>query len=399
MKKFGLFFLSIAVIYLAFFNPWVGCSTLGDKTTNTQSTEKASKESRSKTPEHHTENGFQNYPYVETTSSPGIFFFLRRFWHSIFLHDVPDNHFLSASEAIELRNSISGDSVTWLGHATFLIRISGKTILTDPFLSEFASPSQWGGPTRMLAPGIPLDNLPPIDIIIVSHNHYDHLDDETIRKIPDKEKIQVIVPLGLKPFFKERGYLTISELDWHDDITIHEIEFTSLPAVHNSGRSLRDRNKTLWASWAITSPEIKLFFIGDSAYSDTIFKKIGDKHGPFNYVFLPIGAYEPRERMKTHHMNPEEAVTAAKEVHAKTLIASHWGTINLSDEPPWEPPERFFKACIDNGMKKKKIWVLKTGETRPLEKSPHRSGVGCWGRRSGHLRIKSSFLGGCIPNI
>lgn len=238
--------------------------------------------------------------------------------------------------------------------------------LTDPFLTRFASPLPWGGPQRMLPPGISLDKLPPIDIIIVSHNHLDHLDDETIRQLPNKKTIQVVVPLGLKAFFEEREYVNIFELDWHDDIEIDGLDVSSVPANHYSGRGLGDKNETLWSSWVIAGSEKKLLFVGDSAYSDTIFKRIGEKHGPFQYAIVPIGAYEPREVMVSHHVNPEEAVKAGREVGAEILIASHWGTINLSDEPPWEPPERFKKAGIDSGMAEKNIWVIKIGETRPL---------------------------------
>ncbi|WP_217641266.1 MBL fold metallo-hydrolase [Desulfobacula phenolica] len=326
----------------------------------------ADSKSESKKPGHHTESGFENFPVVQMVDKSGPAFYLRRFWHSIFLHDVPDVHYLSETQAINLRDSISGDNITWIGHTTFLIRISGMTILTDPFFSKYASPFSWGGPKRMLPPGISLDNLPPIDIILVSHNHYDHLDDVTIRKLQDKDKIQVVVPLGLKSFFKERGYTHVSELDWYDEIKINDIKFSSLPAVHHSGRNLSDHNKTLWSSWAISSSNKKLYFSGDSAYSDNIFKKIGEEFGPFDYAFVPIGAYEPRKTMKIHHMNPEEAIITGKDLQAMTLIASHWGTINLSDEPAWEPPKRFHKAGIDNGLMENNLWVMKIGETRPL---------------------------------
>ena len=129
---------------------------------------------------------------------------------------------------------------------------------------------------------------------------------------------------------------------------------------------LSNRNKTLWLSWTIASSDKKLYFTGDSAYSDLIFKNIGKRYGPFDYVFVPIGAYEPRKTMKTHHRNPEKAVITGKDLRAMTLIASHWGTINLSDEPPWEPPKRFLKAGIDNALTENNIWIMKIGETRPI---------------------------------
>lgn len=318
-------------------------------------------------PKHHTITGFQNHPFVETASSKGALFYLRRFWGSIFTPDIPDGHALSESESLQLLSSIDGDRITWLGHASFLIKIAEVTILTDPFLSEFASPVSWAGPRRFVDPGIPLGKLPLIDIVVVSHNHYDHLDDETISNLKNKEKIQVVVPLGLKSFFIDRGYRKVTELDWGESTTIGSIELTSLPSVHDSARGSDDHNKTLWASWAINSQEKRVFFIGDTGYSETIYKSIGEKYGLFDYAILPIGGYEPRKLMRMSHITPEEAVVIGKEVQAKTLIASHWGTVSsLSDEPQWEPSKRFDKAGADNGFTEKTLWILKVGETRPL---------------------------------
>lgn len=371
MKKIGLFYLIAVILWsLLFnpilFNPILGCSSDEGNIKNAQLSKDVHLMPEAKSPEHHTENGFRNFSKEKKVKGLGPAFYLRRIWHSIFLHDVPKEHYLPHTKAIQLRNSIPGDGITWLGHATFLIKISGKTILTDPFLTDFASPVSFGGPQRMLSPGIPLDQLPPIDFIIVSHNHYDHLDDKTIQKLQNKDKIQVLVPLGIKPFFTERGYTRVTELNWHNDITINNIKFISVPAVHNSGRSLNDKNKTLWSSWAIFGPDKKVYFGGDSAYSERVYKDIGNKYGPFDYAVVPIGAYEPRLRMKTHHMNPEEAVKAGMDLKATTLIASHWGTINLSDEPPWEPPELFLKAGFDGGFMENNLWIMKIGETRPV---------------------------------
>ncbi len=318
-------------------------------------------------PKHHAITGFKNHPFVETAAPKGAFFYLRRFWGSIFTPDIPDEHALSELESTRLLNSIEGDRITWLGHASFLIKTSEVTILTDPFLTEFASPVSWAGPRRFVDPGIPLNKLPSLDVVVVSHNHYDHLDDETVRNLKNKEQIHVVVPLGLKSFFTERGYVKVTELDWGEFVSIGDIEITSLPAVHDSARNTDDHNQTLWGSWAIESPGNRIIFIGDTGYSETIFNNIGEEYGSFDYAILPIGAYEPRELMWMSHITPEEAVAIGKEVNAKTLIASHWGTVSsLSDEPPWEPPKRFKKAGFNNGFSEKNIWVMKVGETRPL---------------------------------
>ncbi|HFE39356.1 MAG TPA: hydrolase [Gammaproteobacteria bacterium] len=318
-------------------------------------------------PQHHVEGGYQNHPFVETAAPKGFLFYMRRFWGSVFTPDSPEGHAFSPEKSLNLLNSVKGDQISWLGHATFLIKLSGTTILTDPFLSEFASPVSWAGPRRYVDPGISIENLPQIDIVLISHSHYDHLDEETIEKLGDKDNIHVLVPLGLKPFFIERGYKNVTELDWHEPMTIEGIEVTSLPSVHDSARSISDHNKTLWASWGIEGGERKILFIGDTGYSKEIFRDIGNQYGPFDYSILPIGAYEPRELMWMSHVTPEEAVTIGIETNTKILVASHWGTVSsLSDEPPFEPPVRFREAGIENGFSDNELWVLKVGETRAM---------------------------------
>ena len=318
-------------------------------------------------PKHHTVNGYQNHPFVETAAPKGISFYMRRAWDSLFVPAIPDGHQLTELESIQLLNSIDSDRITWLGHASFLIKTSGVTILTDPFLSKFASPVSWAGPKRFVDLPIPINKLPPINIVLVSHNHYDHLDDKTVRQLENKNDIHVVVPLGLKPFFTERGYSKVTELDWGQSVSIEGVEITAEPAVHDSARSTSDRNETLWASWVIESLENRILFIGDTAYSDTIFNLLGDKYGSFDFAILPIGAYEPRKLLWMSHTTPEEAVSIGKDVRAKTLIASHWGTLSsLSDEPIFEPPVRFKQAGSDSGFSDKDLWTMKVGETRSI---------------------------------
>ena len=316
---------------------------------------------------HHTSTGFQNHPFVETAAPKGVPFYLRRFWASVFVPDIPEGHALSGEESINLLNAYKSDKLTWLGHATFLIQLSDMNILTDPFLGEFASPLSWAGPRRFVESGITVENLPPIDLIIVSHNHYDHLDDYTITNIKSKENVQVVVPLGIKPFFEERGYSRIAELDWGDSISVKGIKVTSQGAVHDSARSTSDHNKTLWSSWVLESSQNKVLFVGDSGYSETIFKKIGQLFGNIDYALLPIGAYEPRELMWMSHVTPEEAVKIGLDTGSRALVASHWGTVSsLSDEPVWEPPKRFKKAGLKENFSKENIWIMKVGETRSI---------------------------------
>lgn len=318
-------------------------------------------------PKHHTQNGFRNYPVIPEPPPVGAAFYFRRVMDSFFLPDVPEDHYLSEKDAISQFQQLKGqNSITWLGHATFLIRINGMTILTDPFLTEYASPLWDFGARRYVQPGINLDNLPPIDLVVVSHNHPDHLDAETVESLKEKQNIHVFVPLGLKAFFKDRGYANINELDWNESFSYNGIELMALPAVHFSGRGLNDKNKTLWSSWSISSQSGKVFFSGDTSYSSTIFKTIGKENGPYDIAIVSIGAYKTRKHGPTSHFTPEEAVKVALETKSNVAVAMHWGTIQLSDEPPWEPPVRFKKAAQDNGLSSEQTWVMKIGGTRLL---------------------------------
>ncbi len=343
MKKLGLFLCLIFILSCASHSVWIKGA-----------------------PKHHIVGGYRNYPSVPTEPSKGFLFNLRRVWDSFVLPEIPSEHSLSEKEAIvHLTNLKNENTITWLGHSTFLLRIQGKTILTDPFLTELASPLV-KGPRRFVPPGISIKNLPPIDIIIVSHNHYDHLDKKTIATLPDKKIISVLVPLGLKDFFLDHEYKNVYELDWEGSANIGSIQIVALPAVHNSKRGVMDKNRTLWCSWALLASTGNYFFVGDTGYSPIIFRRIGKKFKSFNLAILPIGAYEPRKIMWMSHVNPEEAIEIGLDINAKVLVPSHWGTIKLSDEPLWEPPERFREAARLAEIAKENIWIMKIGDTRSL---------------------------------
>ncbi len=317
-------------------------------------------------PKHHTEDGFQNYPLTPEAPSFSIGFYLHRVWQSFFLPDVPEEHSLSEEQALNQFESLKGkDTLTWIGQSTFLIRIDGRIILTDPFFSEYAGPYSMG-PRRFVKPGISIENLPLIDVMVISHNHYDHLDDAFIEALPNKEGIHVFVPLGLKAFFSERGYSRIHELDWYENARVNDLQITALPAVHYSGRGLADKNKSLWCSWSIDSPSGRYYFLGDSAYSPELFGQIGAYFNSFNLAMLPIGTYGNRKYGVNNHTTPEEAVSIGMEINAKVLVGIHWGTIEMSDESPWEPPERFKAATKKTGVSAERAWVMKIGETRTL---------------------------------
>ncbi len=267
-------------------------------------------------PAHHRPDGtFRNPPGSPTRgASPKQ---LWQFWKGMAQRrlerpDIPAGHRLSEREALNQFHSTVDDSVTWLGHASFLVRTGGLTILTDPYLSKIAGPAGFG-PKRYVDCPISLKNLPQPDILVVSHNHYDHLDDTTLRRLKGNNRMTVIVPLGLAGFFRERGYKNVVELDWRQYIHLGAgdelggVRITALPVVHWSRRIGHDYNATLWAGFSFKSKSRHIFFGGDSGYGD-VFEHIGNHYGPFDEALLGIGAYEPRDMMRASHATPEEAV-------------------------------------------------------------------------------------------
>ena len=320
-------------------------------------------------PCHHTAGGFRNPP--GSPERGGDFgdwasFFFRRLGRPAPEVVIPDGHVLPLAEVLAGMSAQHGaDSLTWLGHASFLIRLDGRTILTDPFLTDHASPVAPLGPTRFAPPALRPGELPPIDVILLSHNHYDHLDLATIGALPGKERIQVVVPLRLASYFRERGYANVQELDWHDQTVVQGIHVTALPAIHFSKRTLFDRNQTLWTGYAIQSRRRRIHFAGDTAYGP-VFADMAAGLDRFDLALLPIGAYEPRPLMRGSHATPEEAVQIAREMRAERIVGMHWGAITLTDEPPFEPPERFRDSAAAAGYASAATWVMRIGETRSL---------------------------------
>jgi L-ascorbate metabolism protein UlaG (beta-lactamase superfamily) len=292
-------------------------------------------------------------------------FWLRRFGDAQ-EPTLPEGHVLPADAvAAGLHRQRTADSLTWLGHASFLVRLDGRTILTDPFLSSHASPVPPFGPERFAPPALTAAQLPPIDLLLLSHNHYDHLDLLTIEALSARERIQAIVPLRLGHYFASRGFGSVHELDWHDEVAVAGLTVTALPAIHFSKRTPFDRNRTLWAGYAVHSSRRRIYFAGDTGYGP-VFQALGRNARPFDLALLPIGAYEPQLLMKAVHVDPEEAVQLAQELHAERIVAMHWGTIQLTDEPPFEPPERFRAAARAAGYRDDDAWVMRIGETRTI---------------------------------
>ena len=267
----------------------------------------------------------------------------------------------------DLHLSSEQPSVTWIGHSTLLVRFHGKTILTDPIFSTRASPFSIIGPKRVVPPALSLHELPPIDFVVISHSHYDHLDLKTIKELAIKRKNTVFfVPLGLRDLLEGVGARKVFELDWWDEIRMDDITFIATPAHHWSARSLLDRNKSLWASWMVVSQHFRFWFAGDTGYSND-FTEIRKRVGEPDLAAIPIGAYSPRSFMKNAHVNPGEAVDIFLDLGAKKAVAIHWGTFKLSTELLAEPPKKLQSALEAKNISEDLFKVLGHGETLFLD--------------------------------
>lgn len=258
--------------------------------------------------------------------------------------------------------ALAENELAWLGHACFAFRMAGKLVLTDPYLSRTAGPFGLG-PKRFLDAAVRAEALPKLDLIAISHNHYDHLDTRALGAYRFASETPVVCPLGLAPLLKRQGFSEVIELDWWQDWRLGELTVTCLPAVHFSGRGVGDRNRTLWASFAFASPTRKLWFGGDSA-PGAVFREIGERAGPFDLALVGIGAYEPRAIMQASHATPEEAVTIARDIGAKAAVGMHWGSIMLTPEDPFEAPIRFKRAALEQQYGEDNGWVMQVGEVR-----------------------------------
>ncbi len=245
-----------------------------------------------------------------------------------------------SSEWKNINLNQDNDYIIWIGHSTFLIKKAGKVILTDPIFSDRASPFKNIGPERLIPPVIPLKELPRIDFVTVSHNHYDHLDIDSLKKISKLNPDAVfLVPAGDLKLLKKKRITNVYEFNWWETFKVEELTFTFTPVQHWSKRGLFDRNKSLWGGWYINFNDYGMYHAGDTGYSkDFIDTKL--KLGAPKYAFIPIGAYDPEWFMAESHVNPEDAVQIMIDLEAEKAFGMHWGTFALTDEDTLEPPAR-----------------------------------------------------------
>jgi L-ascorbate metabolism protein UlaG (beta-lactamase superfamily) len=279
--------------------------------------------------------------------------------------DVPHDHVIPEDQALAMLQNVRGDSITWLGHSAFLLRIGGRIVLTDPFLTGSVGPLMRG--LHRLPLGVPLEAVSRADIVLISHAHFDHLHHPSLRRISGRERMTAIVPKRVGAYVRAYRFRKIVELDWDERTTQGGIEITALPAVHYSEVP---GNRTLWASfrirWRDAGKWRSVYFEGDSGYGPVFADRIRP-YGPFDLALLGIGSYYVSGlRADLVHTNPEEAVRIAKDIRAKNIVGMHWGTVRMTDEPPMEPQERLRAAAKEAGFSGQ-ARTLRIGETIAFE--------------------------------
>ncbi len=250
-------------------------------------------------------------------------------------------------------------SLTWIGHSSFAMRLGGKLVLTDPIWSASV-----GMVRRKAPPGVAFADLPSVDIVTVSHAHYDHLDLPTLRSIgPDA---LYVVPKDVGPVLRSAGLPNVVELGWWESYDAGTVRITLVPAHHWSMRTPWDRNRRLWGGFVYEGPEGSAYHAGDTAYDERVFSEIAGRFGNLDWAMMPIGAYEPEWFMSSQHIGPEDAGLAWKTLRAKNFVSMHWGTFRLTDEPMSAPPARIAQWFENEGLPRDRLWTLAVGETRAL---------------------------------
>ena len=261
----------------------------------------------------------------------------------------------------------TGIVVTYINHATTLIQVEGLNILTDPIYSDRASPVSFAGPKRIRAPGIAMSDLPEIDVILISHNHYDHLDTETLKQLAARHETKPLIlsGLGVGTLLKEHGLNRFVDMQWGQTESTGDVEFVFVECRHRSGRGISDQMKTLWGSFVIKTPAGAIYFAGDTGYGPHL-KEHGDEFGPFGLTILPIGAYEPRWFMADVHLNPAEAVQAHLDLNSEQSLSIHFGIFQLTYEGVDEPVDELNEALKRARLASESFWTLEPGEARQI---------------------------------
>ena len=265
-----------------------------------------------------------------------------------------------ANDGAALRANGTQPTVTWIGHATLLVQLDGVNILTDPIWSDHAGPLGFG-PRRLVPPGVRIEDLPPIHAVVISHDHYDHLDLHTVRQLARLYHPTFFVPLGLRAWLGERGVHEVVELDWWQRHPYRGLTFVATPAQHGSGRTLTDQYLRLWCSWAVLGRDRRFFFAGDTGFTPAM-AEIGKRLGPFDAAAIPIGGYSAYSAHHPNHVSPEEGMQLFEDVRGRLLVPMHWGTFALNREPFREPPERLLAEALRRGLEER-IALLSQGQS------------------------------------
>jgi N-acyl-phosphatidylethanolamine-hydrolysing phospholipase D len=308
---------------------------------------------------HHVARGFRNLdPGYDYTLFGRAVSLVRRAWKPIPDRGTPPA--VLANDGGELRANGTHPTITWVGHATMLVQLDGVNILTDPIWSARAGP--FGvGPHRLVPPGLRFEDLPPIHAVVISHDHYDHLDRATVRRLAREHNPRFFVPLGIGTWLRGEGVPDVVELDWWDAQIYRGLTFVATPAQHGSGRTLADQNERLWSSWAVLGAHAKFFFGGDTGYTPGM-AEIGRRLGPFDVAVLPIGGYSAFTARHPNHLSPEESVQLFEDLNAHLLVPMHWGTFALNREPYREPPDRLLAEALRRGLEER-VAILSPGQS------------------------------------
>jgi len=250
----------------------------------------------------------------------------------------------------------SQPTVTFIGHSTFLIQLGGLNIVTDPVWAE-----RMGFSRRLSAPGMPIEALPPIDVVLLSHAHYDHLHLGSLRRLPGD--FEMLVPEGLGRWMSRKGFARVRELSWWEETTVGGVTFSFVPAKHWTRRTPWDTNTSHWGGWIMTLDERRIYFAGDSGY-DSLFEEIGERYPEIEVALIPIGAYEPEWFMRDAHMSPEEAVQTYIDLGARIFVPMHYDAYRLADDTAQEAIDRLFAEWERRGLLADRLWALELGRTR-----------------------------------